>query len=82
MQLDNLTKSQKLEMIALLEEKARRDEVYRYKKFGEKLYPFQRNLIRSTADYSQVMLMAANRVGKTMTGTYMDSIHALGHYPD
>ena len=82
MQLDNLTKSQKLEMIALLEEKARRDEVYRYKKFGEKLYPFQRNLIRSTVDYSQVMLMAANRVGKTMTGTYMDSIHALGHYPD
>lgn len=28
------------------------------------------------------MLMAANRVGKTMTGTYVDTIHALGHYPD
>lgn len=26
--------------------------------------------------------MAANRVSKTMTGTYIDAIHALGHYPD
>ena len=76
------TRDKKLELLALLEEKRRRDDVYRYKQFGEKLYPIQRELVKRTADYSQVCFMAANRVGKTMTGTYMDSIHALGHYPD
>jgi len=77
-----MTKQEKLEFLTLLEEKARREDVYRYKKFGNKLYPFQRKLIASTSDYSQVCLMAANRVGKTMTGTYIDAIHALGDYPD
>lgn len=76
------TRDKKLELLALLEEKRRRDDVYRYKQFGEKLYPIQRELVKRTTDYSQVCFMAANRVGKTMTGTYMDSIHALGHYPD
>lgn len=77
-----LTRAQKLELLALLEEKQRRQFVYRYRSFGEKLYPFQRKLIATTATHSQVCLMAANRVGKTMTGTYIDAIHALGDYPD
>lgn len=77
-----MTRAEKLEYLALLEEKKRRAEVYRYKDFGDKLYPFQNNLIKKTSEYSQVMLMAANRVGKTMTGTYIDAIHALGQYPD
>ncbi|EPG2127347.1 terminase large subunit domain-containing protein [Acinetobacter baumannii] len=77
-----MTREEKLEYLALLEEKARRLEEYRYKDFGAKLYPFQKELIWATKQYSQVMLMAANRVGKTMTGTYVDTIHALGHYPD
>lgn len=77
-----MDRKQKLDLLQLLEEKKRRKEVYRYKDFGEKLYPFQRNLIQSTSNYSQVMLMAANRIGKTFLGTYVDSIHALGHYPD
>ena len=76
------TRDKKLELLALLEEKRRRNDVYRYKHFGEKLYPIQRELVKRTADYSQVCFMAANRVGKTMTGTYIDAIHALGHYPD
>lgn len=76
------TRDKKLELLALLEEKRRRDDVYRYKQFGEKLYPIQRELLQRTASHTQVCFMAANRVGKTMTGTYMDSIHALGHYPD
>lgn len=59
-----MTREQKLELLALLEEKKRREDVYRYKTFGNKLYPFQHNLIKKTSEYSQVMLMAANRVGK------------------
>lgn len=75
-------RDEKLELLELLEERNRRDTVYRYKKFGDKLYPIQRRILKSTKDYSQVCFMAANRVGKTMTGTYMDTIHALGQYPD
>ena len=77
-----MTREEKLAYLALLEEKNRRDNTYQYKNFGDKLYPFQRELIWATKQYSQAMLMAANRVGKTMTGTYIDTIHALGHYPD
>lgn len=76
------TLQEKLDLLRLLKEKERRKEVYKYRSFGEKLYPFQREMIQASKQYSQVMLMAANRVGKTMTGTYIDTIHALGHYPD
>lgn len=75
-------RARKLALLQALEEKKRRETTYRYRSFGNKLYPFQREMIRASKDYSQVMLMAANRVGKTMTGTYIDAIHALGHYPD
>lgn len=77
-----MTREEKLEYLALLEEKARRLEVYRYKDMGDILYPFQQELIRATKTHTQVMLMAANQIGKTFSGTYIDSIHALGQYPD
>lgn len=77
-----MTREEKLEYLALLEEKAKRLERDRYKTLGDKLYPFQRELVWATKDYSQVMLMAANQIGKTFSGTYVDTIHALGHYPD
>lgn len=77
-----MNKAEKLQLISLLEEKKRRKEVYRYKDFGDKLYPFQKKFIQNTKSFSQVCLMAANRVGKSMTGTYIDAIHALGDYPD
>ncbi len=49
-----MTREEKLEYLALLEEKARRLETYRYKDFGAKLYPFQKELIKATSQYSQV----------------------------
>lgn len=80
--MQNLTQAQKLELIALLEEKQRRAQVYRYRSIYPSLYPWQRDeFIAATAEYSQVCLIAANRIGKTYTGTYMDAIHALGDYP-
>lgn len=70
------------QLLLLLEEKKRREEVYRYRTIYPKLYPWQQEFIGYTASYSQVALVAANRIGKTMTGTYQDAIHALGDYPD
>lgn len=76
------TKAEKLELLALLEEKQRRAQLYRYRAVYAALYPWQCEFIRNTASYPQVCLIAANRIGKTYTGTYADAIHALGDYPD
>jgi len=46
------------------------------------LYPWQQRFISKTATNRQCLLMAANRVGKTYTGCYIDAIHATGRYPD
>lgn len=80
--LSELDREKKIELLTLLEEKKRREYVYRYKTFHKKLYPWQKKFLKSTAEYSQACLIAANRIGKTWTGTYIDSIHALGEYPD
>lgn len=76
-----MTRQKKIELISLLEEKKRRESVYRYRSFYGRLYDWQKNFISRTKDYSQVCLIAANRVGKTWTGTYIDAIHTMGDYP-
>lgn len=70
------------ELLALLEEQERRKQKFRYRAMYPRLYPWQQEFIANTKPYSQVCLIAANRIGKTWTGTYMDAIHALGDYPD
>lgn len=80
--MENLTREQKLELIQLLEEKNRRKTVYRYRDYFDTRYDWQKLFIEHTANYSQVALIAANRVGKTDTATYIDAIHAMGDYPD
>lgn len=83
MQLANLSREEKVQMIVLLEEKQRRENKFRYKKIFEMLYDWQRvEFIGATAEYSAVCLCAANRIGKTFTGTYIDAIHLMGDYPD
>lgn len=72
----------KLRLVALLEEKKRRKEQQRFKLQFESLYEWQRKFMRATADHRACMLMAANRVGKTMTGLTIDAAHVLGDYPD
>lgn len=76
------TLQNKIELIALLEEKERRKRVYRYKNYYSTRYPWQKNFISKTLTHSQVALIAANRVGKTDTATYIDAIHAMGDYPE
>lgn len=75
------SRAEKELLLALLEERRRRAHVYRYRGMHGSLYPWQREFIGNTARYSQVCLIAANRIGKTYTGTYVDAIHALGDYP-
>ncbi|WP_142478636.1 phage terminase large subunit family protein [Klebsiella oxytoca] len=80
--MHNLSREQKIELVKLLEEKKRRDNVYRYRTYYETRYPWQKRFIANTREYSQVALIAANRVGKTDTATYVDAIHAMGDYPE
>lgn len=77
-----MTREEKIELLRLLEEKKRRENVFRYKTLYQSLYDWQRKFVAKTAEYSQVCLIAANRIGKTYTGTYIDALHALGEYPD
>lgn len=45
-------------------------------------YSWQINFINKTAEYRSCNLMAANRVGKTDTGIFIDGVHATGDYPE
>lgn len=80
--MENLTREQKLELVQLLEEQKRRQHVYRYRDYYATRYDWQKKFISHTANFSQVALIAANRVGKTDTATFIDAIHAIGDYPD
>jgi phage terminase large subunit-like protein len=77
-----MSRQQKLELLQLLAERKRRERVYRYRQFYKTLYVWQRKFVRLTAEFHQVCLIAANRIGKTYTGTFLDSMHALGDYPE
>lgn len=77
-----LNRKDSLELLELLEIQAKRDETYRFRKMFNLLYDWQTNFIKDTATYSAVCLCAANRIGKTFTGTYIDAIHLMGDYPD
>lgn len=48
----------------------------------ESLYDWQLDFAARTKDRSEVCLCAANRIGKTYTGTFIDAVHATGEYPD
>lgn len=71
----------RLQLLALLEERNRRAKRFRYRGVHSTLYPWQREFNANTREYSQVCLIAANRIGKTFTGTFIDAMHLLGDYP-
>ena len=82
MDLSLMSREQKIELMLLLEEKAKRDEKFKYRKMFDILYDWQKDFIKETQEFSAVCLCAANRIGKTFTGTYVDAIHLMGEYPD
>jgi len=77
-----MARADKVNLLAMLSEKVRRSEVYRYKKMYNTLYGWQKEFITLTKEFGAVCLCAANRIGKTYTGTYIDSIHLMGDYPE
>ncbi len=77
-----MNRSDQEELLLMLEERARRMTERRYRSIFAGLYDWQREFIAATSAYSQCCLIAANRIGKTYTGTYIDAVHALGDYPE
>lgn len=78
----NVNKEQKLEFIALLEEKNRRNRIFAARNAYRAMYHWQRDFVAATSKFYECCLCAANQIGKTYTGTTIDAIHLLGDYPD
>jgi phage terminase large subunit-like protein len=70
------------ELVLALEEQVARLEANRYRTIFAGLYGWQVEFIAATSACAQCCLIAANRIGKTYLGTYVDAIHALGEYPE
>ncbi|MEE8132140.1 MAG: terminase family protein, partial [Nitrososphaerales archaeon] len=77
-----MNKAQKLEYAQLLEEKIRRNKRNKGLITYNALYDWQHRFNAATSQYTACMLMAANQVGKSLTGCVIDSFHLTGDYPD
>ena len=77
-----MNKAEKIEYAELLEEKIRRDQLTIGLRAYEKLYQWQHKFNAATAHHTACMLMAANQVGKSLTGCVIDSFHLTGEYPE
>jgi phage terminase large subunit-like protein len=77
-----VNRQEKIELLRLLEERKRRDEINQLNINYASLYDWQKRFIAATVDNRSCMLMAANRVGKTRTGLTVDAYHLTGNYPD
>lgn len=77
-----MSRNETIEYIELIEEQIRRNKANTLMRLYKLLYPWQRDVNKSTATNQAVMLMAANQVGKTRTGCVIDAFHLIGDYPD
>lgn len=76
------SRNDKIQLIQLLEEKARRAAQRKALTVYESFYDWQREFVEATKDYHECCLIAANQIGKTYLGTCIDAMHLLGDYPD
>lgn len=84
-----LTVAEKFELLALLEEKARRiaqNKILTYYPdegpLRRELYPRHMEFFRAGAEYRERCFMAANRIGKSEgAGGYETALHLTGRYP-
>lgn len=72
----------KIEYLQLLEEQVKRKKAKALAGRFDILYDWQREFIDATAQYHECCLCAANQIGKTFTGTYIDAVHLTGEYPE
>ena len=88
--MGNESRAAKLELVALLEEKARRQKYNHIRKFypadgkfRRALYPKHMEAFRDTLIYREVCFQGGNGTGKTEgVGSYIVTLHAGGKYPD
>ena len=88
--LIGLSNSQKLELLALLEEKNYREsgrKLWTYFKdegdLRRELYKKHLEFFEAGARYKERLVMAGNRVGKTESiGGYETALHLTGQYPN
>src|ERR1017187_843717 len=87
-ELSSLSRKQKLEALALLEEaqrrKARNKIATLYPDEGEfrrELYVGHLEFFKLGATYSERALFGGNRTGKTLAGCYEMTCHLTGNYP-
>lgn len=86
--LQNLSRDDKIELIKILDEKARRakgKEIYKLfpeeGKFSRHTYPRQMEFFAYGKTHNERLFLAANRVGKTVAGGYEMTCHLTGEYP-
>ncbi len=78
--LASLSFSEKLELVQLLEEKARRTKQNLLATY--KPYSKQVEFHKAGADYRERLFMAGNQLGKTLSGAAEAAMHLTGKYPD
>lgn len=87
--LASLSRESKIELIELLEEQKRRRR-YNFIKtlfpedgpFARHLYPRHMEFFKAGSIHRERLFMAANRVGKTISGGYEVTCHLTGMYPE
>lgn len=77
-----MSREAKLQLAELLAEKERRLKASRLVKLYERMYPWQRRFNAATRTKRSSALMAANQVGKSLTGCLIDAFHLTGDYPN
>jgi phage terminase large subunit-like protein len=75
-----LTRAEKLELLALLEEKKYRREGNRLKEY--RAYAKQQEFHANGKAFRERLLMAGNQLGKTWSAGFETSMHLTGRYPD
>lgn len=87
--LHHLSREKKLELLALLEERNRRNQYDKLKSMFPKdgdlsrdLYVKHCEFFTAGAYHEERLFMAGNRVGKSEAGGYEMSLHLTGRYPD
>ncbi|PZQ77950.1 MAG: DNA packaging protein [Variovorax paradoxus] len=75
-----LSRAEKLQLLALWEEKQRRDAGNRLKFYSG--YPKQLEFHARGAQFRERLLMAGNQLGKTWSAGFETAMHLTGRYPD
>jgi phage terminase large subunit-like protein len=76
----SLQRAEKLELLALLEEKKRRADGNKLKLY--RAYAKQAEFHANGASFRERLLMAGNQLGKTWSAGFETSMHLTGRYPD